>query len=191
MSTQAIAHPGQSKQRNLLLTKGILQLVWGFAVLLFSSVMGYENLIFSFGLVNLFASILTFTYSRINRHLRISHQWLLLEGLIELAAAVVFMFFVKDIRQYTLWMGYGMIFIIFLEFIYGYGLTTTNKVNIGNMASRFAFAIAGTVIAIILIGNIIGLQWSLILIGIFSMLFGALNSHFAVKYRNIILGKTE
>lgn len=190
MSTQAISHPGHSK-RNLLLTKGIVQIIWGFVVLLLSSIMGYENIIFSFGLVNLLACILTFAYSRINRQLQIAHQWLLLEGFIELAAAVVFMFFIKDIESFTQWMGFGIVFIIFLQFMYGYGLLTADKRNVANMASRFGVALVGTVIAIILIGNIIGIRGSLILIGIFSVLFGLLNAHFAVRYRNIMLGKTE
>ncbi|XZF13379.1 hypothetical protein ACTHGU_16450 [Chitinophagaceae bacterium MMS25-I14] len=192
MSTQAMSHSVPARQNNLLLIKGILAIVWGLAAF-FATMIGISHpvLIFSFGLLNLLASLLTFSYININRHLEISHQWLFLEGLIEITAAIVFMVFVNDAPHFTQYMGYGIIFIVFLQFIYGYSLLTNNKLNILNIVSRFTNAIIGTLVSLILIANVWGINGSIRLLGVFSVLFGLMNAHFAIRFRSILLGKTE
>lgn len=183
-------HPVVARQRNLLFIKGILAIVWGVAGLL-PAVIDNTTLIIGFGILNLAAAALTFLYISRNKHLEIAHQWLLIEGLIELAAGITFTFFVSDPALFVRFMSYGIIFLVFLQFIYGYSLLTTNRLNIANMAARFANCIIGTLVAIVLMTNVWGTEASIMLIGGFSILFGILNAHFARKMRNILLGRTE
>jgi len=165
-------------------------MIWGVIALL-SFLVADNVLIFSFGLLNIIASVLTFSYININRHLEITHQWLFIEGLIELAAGIVFMFFVKDLAHFIAYMGYGIVFIVFEQFFYGLMLLSGKKLNIGNTISRFVIAIAGAMVALLLISNVAGTSGSLAIIGGFSVLFGILNAHFALKYDSLVLGKTE
>lgn len=179
-----------AKQNNLLLVKGVLAMIWGVIALL-SFLVADNVLIFSFGLLNIAASILTFSYININRHLEIAHQWLFIEGLTELAAGIIFMLLVKNMGQFIAYMGYGIVFIVFEQFFYGLMLLTGKKLNIGNTVSRFVIAIAGAMVALLLISNVAGTQGSMAIIGGFSVLFGILNAHFALKYDSLVLGKTE
>lgn len=183
-------HPVVTRQRNLLFIKGILAIVWGVAALL-PVVFDSRTLILGFGILNLAAAVLTFLYISRNRHLEISHQWLLIEGLIELAAGITFTFIVNKPALFVQFMSYGIIFLVFLQFIYGYSLLTNNRLNIANMAARFVNCIIGTLVAIILMTNVWGTAVSIMLIGGFSILFGILNAHFARKMRNLLLGRTE
>lgn len=189
MSTHAMSHV-PAKQNNLLLIKGVVEILWGAAAIIMA-LTDPVPIIVSFGLVNIVASALTFAYARVNKHLEISHQWLFIEGIVELAAGVLFTFLIHDLHNYVQWMGYGIVFIVFLQFIYGYFTLTTNRVNALNMISRFVNCLVGTMVALILISNLWGLTGSLILIGGFSIVFGLLNSHFALKFNSIFMGKTE
>lgn len=189
MSTQAMSHV-PAKQNNLLLIKGVIEILWGVAAIIMA-LTDPVPIIVSFGLVNIVASALTFAYAGINKHLEISHQWIFIEGMVELAAGALFIFLIHDLHNYVQWMGYGIVFIVFLQFIYGYFMLTSNRVNVANMISRFVNCLVGTMVALILISNLWGLTGSLILIGGFSVVFGILNSHFALKFGNIIMGKTE
>lgn len=177
-------------QNNLLITKGTLAIIWGIAALL-GVLINAMALIISFGILNFAAAILTLLYAYNNRHLQIAHQWLLLEGLVELAAGVVFTFFVPDVKHFIMYMSYGIIFIITLQFIYGYTLLLMERFSARNMLMRFASVLAGTVIAVGLLANVFSPVASFVMVGIFSIIYGALNMQFATKLKNVVLGSAE
>ncbi len=179
-----------TRQNNLLVAKGSLAIAWG-VVALFCVFINPIALIVSFGILNLAAAVLTFIYAYNNRHLRIAHQWLLLEGLVELAAGVVFLFFVSDVQHFILYMSYGIIFVVTLQFIYGFTLLLMERFRPQNMIMRFVSVLAGTVIAVGLIANVFSPVASFVLVGIFSIMYGILNMQFAVKLRNVIMGEVE
>ncbi len=181
---------GAARRNNLLIAKGSLAIAWGIAALL-GAIINPMALVFTFGLLNIAAAVLTFTYAYNNRHLKIAHQWLLLEGTVELLAGIVFAFVVRSVPQFIEYMSYGIIFIITLQFMYGYTLLLKNVVNPRNMAARFGSVILGTIISVGLLAHVFSLTFSFIVIGIFSIFYGMLNMQFAVKLRNVILGKTE
>lgn len=186
----SIQKTGAARQSNLLVAKGVLAIAWGVAALL-GAIINPMALVFTFGLLNIAAAMFTLAYAYSNRHLKIAHQWLLLEGMVELIAGIVFAFVVRSVPQFIEYMSYGIIFIITLQFIYGYTLLLKNVVNPKNMAARFVSVILGTVISVGLLAHVFSLTLSFVLIGIFSIFYGLLNMQFAVKLRNVILGKTE
>jgi len=179
-----------TRQNNLLVAKGSLAIIWGIAALICAYFIPML-LIVSFGILNFVAAGLTLMYAYNNRHLEIAHQWLLLEGLIELAAGFIFTFVVKDIGQFISYMSFGIVFIITLQFIYGYALILKGKFSAQNMMMRFATVLAGTIISVALMGNVFSLGVSLIVVGLFSILYGALNMQFAAKLRNVVMGHVE
>lgn len=181
---------GTARQNNLLVVKGSLAIAWGVAAL-FCVFINPMALIISFGILNLAAAILTFIYAYNNRHLRIAHQWLLLEGLVELAAGIVFLFFVPDLQHFLLYMSYGIIFIVTLQFIYGYTLLLMERFRPQNMLMRFVSVLVGTVISVGLIAEVFSPVASFIMVGVFSIIYGILNMQFAVKLRNVIMGEME
>lgn len=180
----------RTHQNNLLIAKGTLAIVWGVAALM-GVLINPMALIISFGILNFAAAILTFVYAYNNRHLRIAHQWLLLEGLVELAAGVVFTFFVPDVLHFLRYMSYGIIFIITLQFIYGYTLLLMERFSARNMLMRFISVLVGTVIAVGLLANVFSPVASFVMVGIFSIIYGLLNMQFALKLKNVILGRAE
>lgn len=186
----AVHQTVSTRQNNLLLAKGLLAIIWGIAALIAASSHALA-LIYAFGALNIVAGMLTFFYAYRNKHLKISHQWLLMEGIVEMIAGVVFLFFVRDINTFILYMSYGIMFIVIVQFIYGYFLLMTNVLHAKNLIARFASLIAGSVVSIALLTNTLGTTWSLVIIGIFSLLYGVLNAHFAIKLRNIIMGEAE
>jgi uncharacterized membrane protein HdeD (DUF308 family) len=179
-----------TKQNNLLVVKGSLAIAWGIAAL-FCVFIDPMALVISFGILNLAAALLTFVYAYNNRHLRIAHQWLLLEGLVELAAGVVFLFFVADVQHFILYMSYGIIFIVTLQFIYGFTLLLMERFRPQNMIMRFVSVLVGTVIAVGLIAQVFSPVASFVMVGVFSIIYGALNMQFAAKLRNVIMGRVE
>ncbi len=176
-----------TRQNNILVAKGSLAVIWGIAAL-FCMWINPMVLITSFGILNLAAALLTLLYAFNNKHLRIAHQWLILEGMVELVAGVVFLFFVPNMAYFLQYMSYGIIFIVTLQFIYGYTLLLMNRVHPKNMVARFVSLLAGVVFSVGLLGNIFNPIASFVLIGIFSIIYGLLNIQFAIKLRNIILG---
>jgi len=181
---------GVARQNNLLVIKGTLALAWGI-VALFCALINPMILIISFGILNFIAALLTFIYAYNNRHLRIAHQWLLLEGLTELAAGVVFTFFVPDVAHFIQYMSYGIIFVVTLQFMYGFILLLMERFKAQNMVMRFVSVLAGTVISVGLLAKAFSPVASFILVGIFSIIYGILNMQFAVKLRNVIMGSAE
>lgn len=181
---------GTARQNNLLVAKGTLAIAWGIAAL-FCALINPMALIVSFGILNLAAALLTFIYAYNNRHLRIAHQWLLLEGLVELAAGIVFLFFVPDVAHFILYMSYGIIFIVTLQFIYGFTLLLMERFRPQNMIMRFVSVLVGTVISVGLIAQVFSPVASFVLVGIFSIIYGILNMQFSVKLRNVIMGEIE
>jgi len=180
----------QVRQNNLLIAKGVIAIVWGIAAVTCSFFMPML-LIVSFGILNFVAAGLTLTYAYNNRHLEIAHQWLLLEGLVELVAGIVFTFMVSNVAQFISYMSFGIIFIITLQFIYGYALILKGKFSAQNMTMRFASVLAGTLIAVALMANAFSVNTSLIVVGLFSILYGTLNMQFASKLKNVIMGHVE
>jgi len=176
-----------ARSNNLLITKGVLAIVWG-AIAVFAAFLIPMGLVVAFGILNFVAAGLTLAYAYNNRHLKISHQWLLLEGMVELAAGLVFTFFVSSLAQFISYMSYGIIFIVTLQFIYGYTLILTGRFSAQNMLMRFVSVLAGTIIAVGLLANVFTPGVSLIVVGLFSILYGILNMQFATKLRNVIMG---
>jgi hypothetical protein len=176
-----------AKSNNLLITKGVIAIVWG-AIAVFAAFMIPMGMVVAFGILNFIAAGLTLAYAYSNRHLQISHQWLLLEGMVELAAGVVFTFFVFTLEQFISYMSYGIIFIVTLQFIYGYTLILTGRFSAQNMLMRFISVLAGTIISVGLLAHAFTPGVSLIVVGIFSVLYGALNMQFATKLNNVIMG---
>jgi uncharacterized membrane protein HdeD (DUF308 family) len=176
-----------AKSNNLLIIKGVLAIGWG-AVAVFAAYLIPMGLVVAFGVLNFVAAGLTLAYAYNNRHLKISHQWLLLEGIVELAAGVVFAFFVTNLAQFITYMSYGIIFIVTLQFIYGYTLILTGRFSAQNMLMRFASVLAGTIIAVGLLAKVFTSGVSLIVVGSFSVLYGILNMQFATKLKNVIMG---
>lgn len=176
-----------AKSNNLLLIKGVIAIGWG-ALALFGAYAIPMGLVFAFGILNFIAAALTLAYAYNNRHLEISHQWLLLEGIVELVAGIVFTLFVNSLTQFISYMSYGIIFIVTLQFIYGYTLILTGRFSAQNMLMRFASLLAGTIISVGLLANVFSPAVSLIVVGLFSILYGVLNMQFATKLRNVIMG---
>lgn len=186
----AVHQTASTRQNNLLLFKGFLAIAWGIMALIAAS--GHVMVLtYAFGALNIIAGVLTFLYAYRNKHLKISHQWLLMEGIVEIIAGIVFLFFVPDINTFILYMSYGIMFIVIVQFIYGYFLLMTNVLHAKNLIARFVSLIAGSVVSIALLTNTLGTTWSLVIIGLFSILYGILNAQFAVKLRNIIMGEAE
>ena len=174
----------------LLVWKGALAILWGIMALIFAG-SNQGLLILSFGLLNLLACGFTLVHILQNQHLKIAHQWLVMEGLIESVAAVVFLFFASSTAQFLEYLCYGILFVVILQFIYGFYLVQANILNMKNLVARFISLLAGCVIAVGIFGNFINGQEAFIVIGIFSIIFGLLNIQFAYKLRNIIFGKTK
>lgn len=179
-----------TRQSSLLVTKGTIAIIWGVAALI-SSYFIPMLLVVSFGVLNFVAAALTLIYAYNNRHLEIAHQWLLLEGLVEIVAGFVFTFVVKDVPQFISYMSFGIVFIITLQFIYGYALILKGRFSPQNMMMRFASVAAGTIISVALMANVFSAGVSLIVVGLFSILYGALNMQFATKLRNVIMGPAK
>lgn len=179
-----------AKSNNLLITKGTLAIIWGIVAVI-AAFMIPMGLVVAFGILNFVAAALTLAYAYNNRHLQISHQWLLLEGFVELAAGVVFTFFVYTLGQFITYMSYGIIFIVTLQFIYGYTLILTGRFSAQNMLMRFVSVLAGTIIAVGLLAKVFTPGVSLIVVGIFSVLYGVLNMQFATKLKNVIMGSAN
>lgn len=179
-----------TRQNNLLAVKGGLAVAWGVAAL-FCALMNPMTLIVSFGILNIAAAVLTFIFAYNNKHLQIAHQWLLLEGLVELAAGTVFLFFVPDVQHFILYMSYGIIFIVTLQFIYGFTLLLMERFKAKNMLMRFVSVLVGTVISVGLLARVFSPVASFVMVGIFSIIYGLLNMQFATKLRNVIMGQAE
>lgn len=175
---------------NLLVWKGALAIIWGIMALIFAR-SNKEFLILSFGLLNLLACGFTLVHILQNQHLKIARQWLVLEGLIESAAAVVFLFFSNTTAAFLEYLCYGILFVVILQFIYGFYLVQANILHMRNMVARFISLLAGGVIAVGIFGKYINEDGAFIVIGIFSIIFGLLNIQFAFKLRNVIMGKTR
>ena len=103
-----------TRQSSLLVMKGAIAITWGVAALICSYFIPML-LVVSFGILNFVAAALTLIYAYNNRHLEIAHQWLLLEGLVEVIAGFVFTFVVKDIPQFISYMSFGIVFILCAE----------------------------------------------------------------------------
>lgn len=179
-------HPNNS----FMVWKGILAIIWGILALIFS-VHNKEFLITSFGLLNLLACGFTMLYVYQNYHLKIAHQWLILEGLVEGAAGVVFSFFTYSTVQFLEYLSYGILFVVTLQFIYGFYLLLANILNLKNLAARMISLIAGGLIAVSILGEFVSSTAAFITVSIFSIIFGILNIQFAYKLHNIFLGKVR
>lgn len=179
-----------SRQNNLLLFKGVLAIIWGVTALL-STVINDMVLVYGFGALNLIAALLTFGYAYTNRHLKISHQWLILEGIVELAAGIVFLMMVNSVAGFVQLMSYGIIFVVTLQFMYGFVLVLRNQMQPVNLVARFASVIAGTVISVGLMSQVFSITLSFLVIGLFSILYGILNIQFSMKLRNVVMGHAE
>lgn len=184
-------HQVKTRQNNLLVAKGILAIIWGIFALFVSLINNPLVLVYSFGALNIIAGVLTLLFSMRNTHLDMSKQWLLLESLVELAAGITFVFFVHDIERFLLFLSYGILFIVIVQFIYGFVLVMGEVFHAKNLVARLISLIVGCVIAVGLLSGRFSITASFIIIGIFSIIYGILNTQFAYKLQNIIMGEAS
>ncbi len=175
---------------NLLVWKGMLAIIWGILALIFA-VHNKNFLITSFGLLNLIACSFTLLYVYLNYHLKIAHQWLILEGLVEGTAGVLFMFFTYSTTQFLEYLAFGILFVVVLQFVYGFYLLIANILHLKNLMARVISLLVGGLLAIGLLGELVSSTTAFIMVGIFSIIFGILNIQFAYKLQNIIMGETH
>lgn len=186
METQALNNKNIINELPIL--KGILIILWGFLAIL----IGANQPIFmikTFGILNLISFVITMWFTYNHRHLKIAHQWLQLEGLVELIAGIVFVFFVPDMNTFMEYMGIGIMFIIMLQFIYGYLLVNTGKYNVTNIAMRVLTVIVGGILGVMIYTRMLSLDNAFIVMGLFSFVYGVVNIQFGLGMRNAILGK--
>ncbi len=175
---------------SLLVWKGMLAIIWGILALIFAT-HNQNFLITSFGLLNLIACSFTMLYVHLNYHLKIAHQWLILEGLTEGFAGMIFLFLTYSTAQFLEYLSFGILFVVVLQFIYGFYLLMANVLHLKNLVARVISLIAGGLIAISILGNFVSPAAAFIMVGIFSIIFGILNIQFAYKLQNIIMGETR
>lgn len=170
--------------------KGAIIVTWGvLALFLFHSAPYF--LIKSFGVLNLVVGGLTVWYGMRHPDLKISRQWLLLEAAVELGAGIVFTFVVNTLAQFVDYVGMGIVFIIILQFIYGYALLNSGEYNLWNLLMRFFTLIIGAVIGVALFSSMISYGNAFIIIGLFSVLYGSINIQYGLQSRNVVLGEIK
>lgn len=170
--------------------KGIMIITWGtLALFLFQS--SHLFLIKSFGLLNLLAGILTIVYALKHSDLKISRQWLMLEAVIELVAGIAFTFWVSGMPEFVYYVGIGILFIVILQFIYGYALLNSGEYNFLNILIRFATLFCGVFVGVAFFSQKVSYDTALLIIGIFSLLYGSINVQFSLQFRNPVLGKIQ
>lgn len=168
--------------------KGALIIFWGImAVVLFQSSPYF--LMKSFGVMNLMAGCITLIFTLKYPHLQISNQWLKLETVVELVAGIVFTFLVSTPELFMRFMSYGIFFIIILQFIYGFALMNTGQFRLINTLLRFLTLIAGVVVGTAIFSNKVDIEGALLIIGIFSIIYGVLNVQYGFQLKNVFLGR--
>ena len=165
-----------------MLIEASLALLWGIYAIVVNTGMP-EQLIKSFGVLNIVASLLTFAFLNANRKEALPNQWLMIEAIVELVAGVVFLLMVTSLDQFRTYFSYGIVFIAFLQFIYGYTLLMGAKRNTVNILVRFAVSIAGMFLFLLLYSDVWGLTTSIVVIGLFSILYGLVNAYFSSGLR--------
>lgn len=118
-------------------------------------------------------------------------QWLILEAIVELAAGIAFTFFVKDISQFLFLMSFGILFVVLLQFMYGFVLALSEIVHVKNLVARVVSLVAGCVFSVCLISGAFSPTASFVIIGVFSIIYGILNGQFAYRLHNIFLGEAN
>ncbi len=170
------------RQINLMMIEASLALLWGIFAIVVNTGMP-EPLIKTFGVLNIAASLLSFVFLNANRKEPLPHQWLMIEAMVELVAGVVFLLMVTSLEQFRVYFSYGIVFIAFLQFIYGYTLLMSGRRNTVNILIRFGVSIAGMFLFLLLYTNVWGLTTSIVVIGIFSILYGLANAYFSSSLR--------
>lgn len=172
------------------LIKGITITVWGILALLLSQSSPYF-LIKAFGILNLLTGIMTIVFSFQHPNLRISQQWVLLEAGIEMTAGIIFTFLINDAATFMYYVSIGILFIIILQFIYGYALLNTGEFNLINIFMRFLTLIGGIVIGVVIFSQVVSIHSAFLIIGIFSIVYGIINIQFGLSLNNAILGHVK
>lgn len=183
----------EKRQPNVMtlpILKGALIIFWGImAIVLFQSSQIF--LIKSFGVMNLIVGVMTLIFTLMHHEFRVSKQWLRLETVIELLAGVVFTFIVQTVNMFVEYMAYGIFFIIILQFIYGYALLNAGQFNLMNMLLRFLTLIAGAFVGVAIYSSKVSLEGALLIIGVFSIIYGVLNVQYGFQLKNAFLGKIK
>lgn len=179
------------RQKKLLVIKGALAVIWGIFALFVVLLKNPLILVYSFGVLNILAAILTFAFTIQNAHFRKSRQWLFLEAIVELAAGITFSFFIKDIPHFLLFMSYGILVIVLVQFMYGFVLAMSEIFHPKNLVARLVSLIVGCVISVGLVSGAFGPVASFVIIGAFSIIYGVLNAQFAYTLHNIFMGEAN
>lgn len=172
------------------LLKGIIIIIWGILALLLANSQQLF-LIRSFGVLNIVTFVITVMFMLQYKHLVISDQWVKLEAIIEFMAGILFTFVIKNMEEFTLYISIGIIFIIMLQFIYGYMLLNSGKYNMPNIIMRFVTLIVGAIISIAIFAKVLSFSSVFIIIGLFSILYGIINIHFGLSLNNAIFGQAK
>lgn len=170
------------------LVKGAIITIWGIlSVLLAQSAPLF--LIKTFGILNLMAGVLTVWFTYKYPFLKISRQWLILEAGTEFAAGFVFTFLISTVPDFVYYISIGIFFIIILQFIYGYALLNSGEYNYWNIVIRFATLFMGSVIGVVLFTSVVTHTTAIVIVGIFSIIYGIINIQYGLQLKNSILGR--
>lgn len=183
----------EKRQPNVMglpILKGALVISWGImAIVLFPTTPFF--LMKSFGVMNLIAGVITLIFTLKHPDLRVSKQWMILETFIELFAGIMFTFIVQTVDTFIQYMTYGILFIVILQFIYGYALMNKGQFNMVNMLLRFLTLIVGVVVGLAIYSESVSLNSALLIIGVFSIIYGVLNVQYGFQMKNAFLGKIK
>jgi uncharacterized membrane protein HdeD (DUF308 family) len=188
LQQQAVAN---IRQKKLIVIKGALAVIWGGSALFIALLKNPLILVYTFGILNIIAAILTFTFTIKNVPIKKSRQWLFLEAIVELVAGITFSFFINDISHFLLYMSYGIMFVVLVQFTYGFVLAMSEIFHPKNLLARLISLIVGCVITVCLVSGAFDHTASFVIIGVFSIIYGVLNIQFAYTLNNIFLGEAN
>lgn len=170
------------------LVKGAIITIWGIlSILLAQSAPLF--LIRTFGILNLVVGVLTVWFTYKYPFLKISRQWLILEAGTEFAAGFVFTFLISTVPDFVYYISIGIFFIIILQFIYGFALLNSGEYNYWNIVIRFVTLFIGSVIGVVLFMSIVTYTTAIVIVGIFSIIYGIINVQYGLQLKNSILGR--
>lgn len=170
--------------------KGLIILFWGIIALVLFNASPYL-FIKAFGILNIVTGVLTLIFTQKFQFLKISKQWLALEAIIELVAGFVFTFLVTSVDVFLNYLSIGIFFIAFLQFIYGYTLLNSGQFNLINILTRFITLFGGIIVGVIIFRGNIPIETAVLIVGVFSVIYGIINIHYSMELKNAVLGELK
>ena len=171
-------------------TKGMIITFWGI-VSIFLFRQNHFLFIKAFGVLNLITAFLTILFTVKFSFLKISKQWLLLEAGIEIVAGFVCLFLADNTAEFLHYISIGIIFIVILQFTYGYALLMSGEFNLMNIIFRIITLIAGANISVLIFSQKLDTDIGFLIVGLFSVIYGIINMQYSVQLRNDVLGSIK